>query len=55
MGVRKFASFLFFTFLISTAALLAVIVTAATIGYDFIPSPGPFFLIFALLLFFYCK
>eukprot|EP01038_Epipyxis_sp_PR26KG_P016494 gene16494-22514_t len=53
MGIRKFGAFLFFSFLISTSILLAMIVTASSVGYEFIPSCGPYFIIFSLLSFYY--
>ncbi len=55
MGSRKFGAFLAFSCATSLLALLALIVVAASIGYNLIPSPGPFFLIYSLVAFYYCK
>lgn len=55
MGSRKFGAFIVFSFLVSTLVSLGVVVTAASMGFYLVPSSGPFSLIFALLMFYYCK
>ena len=55
MGVKKFGAFLIFSLLISVLTMTAFIVVCLTVGVHFVPSSGPFFLIFALMAFYYCK
>lgn len=55
MGSRKFGAFIVFSFLVSTLVSLGVVVTASSIGFYLVPSSGPFSLIYALLIFYYCK
>src|ERR1700740_885090 len=55
MGVKKFGAFMIFSLLISSLTMMAFIVICLTIGIHFVPSSGPFFLIYALMAFYYCK
>ena len=53
MGSRKFGAFVLLSYVISLLAQVALIVTFSSVGYDIIPSPGPFYYIFSILPFFH--
>lgn len=53
MGSRKFGAFLVFSLVASLLSLLGVIVVAASLGVNLVPSSGPYFLIFALVALYY--
>ncbi len=55
MGSRKFGAFLLFSLTTSILSLLGLIVIFASVGYNLVPSSGPYFLIFSLVAFYYCK
>lgn len=55
MGSRKFASFVIFSFVVSLLITIACIVVASSVGMFILPTSGPFFIIYALLAFYYCK
>ena len=54
MGSKKFAAFLVFSYFISIMLLLSLNgILFGVFGSHFTPSPGPFFVIFSLLAFYY--
>lgn len=55
MGSRKFGAFLLFSLTTSILSLLGLIVIFASVGYNLVPSSGPYFLIFSLVAFYYCE
>ncbi len=55
MGSKKFGAFLIFSSVVSTLLCIAMIVVASSIGFYLVPSSGPFALIFALMINYFCK
>jgi hypothetical protein len=55
MGSKKFGAFLVFSFIVSTLVNVALIVVAYSLGFNLVPSSGPFAAIYSLLMFYYCK
>jgi membrane associated rhomboid family serine protease len=55
MGSKKFGAFLVFSYAVSTLISIAAVVVASSIGFILVPSSGPFSLIYALLVLYYCK
>lgn len=53
MGSRKYAVFLLFTWVISLIVQLLIGFMTRSIGYTLVPTPGPYFFVFAQLAFFY--
>jgi membrane associated rhomboid family serine protease len=53
LGSRKFGSFVVLSLVLSSLLQLGLVVVALSIGYDIIPSIGPYFLIFSLIPFYY--
>ena len=55
MGTRKFGFFVFLSFFISIFNLISFQILALSLDINFIPSSGPYFLIFSMLAIFFCK
>lgn len=55
MGSRKFGAFVIFSWILSVLLQLLLLKLFQVIGLYLIPSPGPYFLVFAQLAFFYSK
>ena len=56
MGSKKFGAFLLYSLLSSTVlSILFVLILNVLMGLSFVPSSGPFFLIYSLMIFYYCK
>lgn len=55
MGSKKFAAFICFSFLLSSFITVALLTLAAMVGVYIKPAPGPYYIIFALLTFYYCE
>lgn len=57
MGSKKFGAYLIYSLLSSTVlSVLFVLILNVLIGWlSFVPSSGPFFLIYSLMIFYYCK
>eukprot|EP01040_Poterioochromonas_malhamensis_P001368 gene1368-1449_t len=53
MGSRKFGAFVIFSWILSVLIQLLLLKLFQVIGLYLIPSPGPYFLVFAQLAFFY--
>ena len=57
MGSKKFGAYLIYSLLSSTVlSVLFILILNVLIGWlSFVPSSGPFFLIYSLMIFYYCK
>lgn len=57
MGSKKFGAYLIYSLLSSTVlSILFVLILNVMMGWlSFVPSSGPFFLIYSLMIFYYCK
>lgn len=54
MGSKKFGAFLLYSLLSSTVlSILFVLILNVLMGLSFVPSSGPFFLIYSLMIFYY--
>lgn len=55
MGTRKFAAFVVFCYLYNLLAVCAVEVVGGMLDLPITPATGPYFIIYALLAFYYSK
>lgn len=53
MGSKKFAAFLVFSYFATIILLLSITTLSYLFGFYYIPSPGPFFVIYSLIAFYY--
>jgi len=56
MGSKKFGAYLIYCLLASTVlSILFILILDVLMGLSFVPSSGPFFLIYSLMIFYYCE